>query len=131
MPASKITTFAIGKGRPPKATRWKPGQSGNPKGRPKGSRNLVTIIGDILSDKIAVEKGGKKIRITIREAIAMRLTQSAMKGDIKSIDYLLKYEPEIERRGNLLSTVPTITSDMDEREAAALYAATLAEWEHG
>jgi Family of unknown function (DUF5681) len=46
--------YRVGKGRPPRRTRWKKGQSGNPKGRPKGAKNLTTIFATILKHKVEV-----------------------------------------------------------------------------
>ena len=46
--------YEIGYGRPPKSTRFKPGQSGNPKGRKKGSKNTYSILRDILNQKVTV-----------------------------------------------------------------------------
>jgi hypothetical protein len=132
MPPSKVTaTYNVGKGRPPVATRWKRGQSGNPKGRPGGSQNLFMILRKALKRKITIEKRGKRVKITVREAIIMRLTQSAMNGDIKAIDYLLRFEPELERRENSGALIPEITDDMSNEEAAAIFAASLKEGEHG
>ena len=82
-------SYKVGKGRPPLTTRWKPGQSGNPKGRPRGSKNLNTILAEALDEKIPVQEKGKTRLMTAREVIAKKIVLSAMKGDHKSIDYVL------------------------------------------
>jgi len=51
--------YVVGKGRPPLLTRWKPGQSGNPEGRPKGAKNMMTYFHEALSRKIDIKEGGK------------------------------------------------------------------------
>jgi hypothetical protein len=56
--------------RPPEATRFKPGQSGNPKGRPKGSRNFSTAIEKELNARVVVNENGKRRTITRRDAAA-------------------------------------------------------------
>src|SRR6185437_10919636 len=48
------TDYVVGYGRPPRATQFAAGKSGNPRGRPKGSRTVGAILQDILSQKIAV-----------------------------------------------------------------------------
>jgi hypothetical protein len=45
---------SIGYGRPPMHTRFKPGQSGNVKGRPRGSKNLTTTMTKELNQKVTI-----------------------------------------------------------------------------
>ena len=61
--------YEIGKGRPPVNTRWRPGQSGNPRGRPRGSKNLINFLAEALNEKIQIQERGKLRPITAREAI--------------------------------------------------------------
>lgn len=73
---------------------WQSGQSGNPKGRPKGSRNFKTIIRDMLHDSSTWEllpKDAVKTKGTPLEAIICTLTAKAIQGDIRAADVLLKY----------------------------------------
>ena len=71
--------YVVGKGRPPLSTRWKSGQSGNPKGRPKGVKNMMTYFHEALSRKIDVKVGGKIRAMSAREGIAMNTTNLALK----------------------------------------------------
>src|SRR5215467_1576536 len=93
-PRHSLGNYTVGRGRPPVATRWKPGQSGNPKGRPQGSKNLLTILDKALNKKIRIQENGKWRTITTREAIATRLVHDSIKGNIRAIAFLLNYEPE-------------------------------------
>lgn len=77
-------SYEIGYRRPPTTTRFKKGQSGNPKGRPKGSSNLLTILERELSQPILVSENGRKKRITRLEAIGKRLVSDALQGDRKA-----------------------------------------------
>lgn len=74
---------------------WKPGQSGNPQGRPKGSRNLKSLIQDILTDpKVCEELTDWENKIqadTPLEAIIYALFSKAVEGDLKAADLLFKY----------------------------------------
>jgi hypothetical protein len=85
-------SYDIGYGKPPAATQFKPGRSGNPKGRPKGSRNQQTVIAEELNRKIVVVEGGKRKKITKRAAIAKALVNKAVQGDIKAANTLLLHE---------------------------------------
>jgi Family of unknown function (DUF5681) len=79
---------AVGYGRPPQGHQFKPGQSGNPRGRPKGAKNEATILRDLLNRKIDIREGGRARKITILEAILLRFTEDALKGNTKSAAFL-------------------------------------------
>lgn len=85
----KPPPYAVGYGKPPEATRFRPGQSGNPKGRPKGSRNFATVIQEELAARITVTENGRRRKITKRQAIAKQLVNKAAAGDPKAIPVLL------------------------------------------
>jgi Family of unknown function (DUF5681) len=80
---------SVGYGKPPSEHTWKAGQSGNPNGRPKGSKNESTILREIFQRKIESrsERGTKKI--TILEGILLRITEDSLKGNTKSATFLL------------------------------------------
>jgi Family of unknown function (DUF5681) len=88
--------YEVGKGRPPKHTRWRPGQSGNPKGRPKGTKGFVKILNEELEQTYQIEEGGKLRKITKRRLIAKQLINRAMKGDTRAMAYVMGVEPEFE-----------------------------------
>jgi Family of unknown function (DUF5681) len=79
---------AVGFGRPPLAHQFKPGQSGNPRGRPKGAKNEATILRELLDRKIDVREGGRVRKITVLEAILLRFTEDALKGNTKTAAFL-------------------------------------------
>lgn len=83
--------YEVGKGKPPKDRRFAKGKSGNPKGRPKGSKNFGTELEDVLNAKVAVTEDGFKKRVTSRKATLMRLREKALKGDVRAMDRYLGF----------------------------------------
>jgi hypothetical protein len=81
--------YDVGYRRPPKATRFKPGQSGNPKGRPKGNANLATDLAAELNEQITVREGGQARRLTKQRALIKSLTARALQGDVRATTALL------------------------------------------
>jgi len=85
----------VGYGRPPVHTRFKAGKSGNPKGRPRGSRNLRTIIQDALTTKVVLRQGQGKRLISKLEGIVLRQVDDALKGDPKAALATLKMAAQV------------------------------------
>jgi Family of unknown function (DUF5681) len=81
--------YAVGYCRPPEATRFAAGKSGNPKGRPKGSRSVGAILQDVMRQKIAVTENGKTRRMSALEVMFRRLLNDAMRSDARAIKLLL------------------------------------------
>lgn len=81
--------YPVGYGRPPKHTQFKPGQSGNPKGRPKGIRNLNTDLEEELSLKILVTEGGQQQQTTKQRAMLKSLFAKALNGDVRASGVLI------------------------------------------
>lgn len=81
-------------GVPPLHTRFKPGQSGNPKGRPPGAVNLSTWVQRGLREHVVVTKNGKPSRMIKAEVISNRLLDESMKGDLKSTQFIAQLDQE-------------------------------------
>jgi hypothetical protein len=77
--------YAVGYGRPPLDTRFKKGESANPRGRPKGSRGVAAIIQRAASEKIVVTENGRRRVITKLDAAATQLLNQAASGNPKAI----------------------------------------------
>lgn len=77
--------YEIGYRRPPASGQFKKGRSGNPKGRPKGSGNFLTLLDKELSQKIIVTENGKKKSLTRLQAMVKRLVAGALQGDQKQL----------------------------------------------
>jgi len=78
----------VGYGHPPRAHQFRPGQSGNPRGRPKGTKNEASILRELLNRKIEVREAGRLRKITVFEAILLRFTEDALKGNTKTAAFL-------------------------------------------
>ena len=79
----------VGYGRPPRATRFAPGASGNPSGRPRGTVAIRSSLDKILARKVSLRLDGKRRRVPATEAVLLQLSNKAMGGDPQSIrDYL-------------------------------------------
>lgn len=77
--------YEVGYGRPPRHSRFKPGESGNPKGRPKEARNLATELELELKSGVTVREDGASRRVSKRKAVIKALVLKAMRGDTRAI----------------------------------------------
>ena len=89
MSEQKTRDYAIGFGKPPRHTQFKPGQSGNPRGRSKGARSLASDIDEALNDKIAVRENGRHLKLRKQAVMVKALMNKAVQGDVKAIQYLV------------------------------------------
>jgi Family of unknown function (DUF5681) len=80
---------AVGYRRPPRHAQFKPGQCGNPRGRPKGARSIGTVLQEIMRQRISVTENGKTRRMSTLEVIFRRLANEAMRSDPKAVKLLL------------------------------------------
>jgi hypothetical protein len=87
LPASAIS---VGYGRPPKYSQFKPGQSGNPAGRPKGRRNLHTELIEELNETVDFTEKGEKKKITKARAIIKAVVAKAAGGDIRILAMIVE-----------------------------------------
>jgi hypothetical protein len=95
----EVTAPRVGYGRPPKHAQFPKGRSGNPNGRPKGSKNFGLVIENELNTKIPINENGKRKSITKREAVAKQLVNKAASGDAKAIPILLNEARAREKAG--------------------------------
>jgi hypothetical protein len=96
-----IRHYAIGYAKPPTASQFKPGQSGNPKGRPKGRKNFKTLIRNAMTAKISIQENGRNKQVSKLEGVVLRQIQSALQGDDKSAMAVMKIASQL----NLLDDV--------------------------
>jgi hypothetical protein len=113
---SDQTDDEVGYGKPPKATRFKKGQSGNPRGRPAGAKGVKASLKRELDSTITVREGGRDRRVTKAEALAKTMIASSLKGNTKSQSELLKLDDELYGAGSARSdesSAPLSPQDID------------------
>jgi Family of unknown function (DUF5681) len=128
--AHNATEYSVGYGRPPMRSRFKPGQSGNPKGRPKGSHNVKTELKEVYTDRISINVGDKKISVTKVKALLLKQWERAIKGSERATQAAIRNakelgvfdEPEEASRGTLREEYAQLSREELEdimRESAA------------
>jgi hypothetical protein len=106
-------TKKSGYGHPPTHSRFKPGKSGNPKGRPKGSKNFNTMLDALLAQTIAVTERGRRRRLPAVEVLLKRTLASALQGDAKSAQQIFHLLANYGGAGEDNSTTPTVVRDSE------------------
>ena len=88
-PQENPDDYEVGYGKPPKHTRFQPGRSGNPRGRPKGTNNLKTDLIEELDERILVREGEKTRRVSKQRAVLKTVVTRSLKGDARAMNSLL------------------------------------------
>jgi Family of unknown function (DUF5681) len=114
----------VGYGKPPKQTRFRAGRSGNPKGRPKGTKNLKTDLIEELGEKILVREGERSRRVSKQRAMVKQLVAKTLKGDTRSASLLLSTMMRLVDTGEGLDPIDEPLLD-EEREILAAFEARL------
>ncbi len=117
--------YTVGYGKPPTHARFQPGQSGNPKGRPKNRETLSTVLDKVLSEKITIRIGNGERRVSLQEAVILRVANNAIAGNMSaarlliSLLTLLRADPqqasEEKRTGVLVVPGPCSTEEWEEQ----------------
>lgn len=81
--------YPVGYGKPPQHSKFKKGKSGNPKGRPKGSKSLASALQAIFEQKVGVAMNGKSTRVPVIQALLARAVATALKGDVPTLKLTL------------------------------------------
>ena len=88
---------AVGYGRPPVNRQFKPGQSGNPRGRPKGSKNFPTMFAEAMSRPVTVrDKKGKIRTLSKQELMVEVMVNKALAGDPKAFAMVVQFADKFE-----------------------------------
>jgi hypothetical protein len=106
--------YSVGYGRPPKNTRFEKGQSGNPKGRPKGARNLNSELRKVLTDPVTMQIRGKRRRVAAILVLQQVLLNKALKGDYRASLAVFKIAKEFGVLDPANMEVPTHTNRLSK-----------------
>jgi hypothetical protein len=111
MPTDRDKPYDVGYGRPPEGKRFRKGESGNPKGRPRGSKNIATLLDEELSERVPVNENGKHKTITMRKAITKQTVRKAASGNEKFIKLVFELDGLKDARDG---SVPSATAPTDD-----------------
>ncbi len=115
----EIPDYAVGYGNPPLERRFKVGQSGNRRGRPRGSKNRKTIVREIANEMHTVTEDGRRRQRSTLELILLTLRNLMAEGNVRAFraynKTLAKYEPQNTRRkyGYLVVPAPVSLEDSE------------------
>jgi uncharacterized protein DUF5681 len=116
--AEKHSSYSVGYKRPPQHTRFKPGQSGNPRGRSKGTRNLETDLMEELAERIPIREGERSFKVSKQRALLKGLLSKAMKGDTRAAGLVLRLVATVALANE--QAAPEQPSDLDPADLAIL-----------
>lgn len=108
--------YDIGYGKPPARTRFKKGQSGNPRGRVRGVRNIFTALQKLSRTKVSVTENGHRKSLTKQDAILLQLINKAASGDLKAIQQFINLTMLTEGRmpaGDTTDAFPVSKEDQE------------------
>jgi hypothetical protein len=115
MPPDHERDYEVGYGKPPRHSRFKRGQSGNPRGRAPGAKNLKTLLSEALNELVIIAENGGRRKVTKREAIITQIVNRSATADWRAIKILLDLIREIEDQTDPASPETTAFSEADEK----------------
>jgi hypothetical protein len=116
--------YTIGYRMPPEHSRFVKGKSGNPKGRPKESKNMKTDLAEVLGEKITIRVGERTMKVTRQRALALSLVARGVKGDSRATNITLNW---IERYGDHNGGLSPASGDLNFEPNDNMKELTLAE----
>ena len=114
--------YDIGYRKPPRHTQFKKGQTGNRRGRPRGAKNLFTLLQEIASEKVRFTKNGRARAISRLEKTLRQLGFSAEKGKPQQVRQFISLLLDAERHKDGLASPTESLTDADREVIAQIYA---------
>ena len=115
MPSDRDREYEVGYGKPPRHSRFAKGQSGNPRGRPAGAKNLSTLLSDALNETVVVTENGGRRKVSKRQAIITQLVNRSATADFRAIKILLDIMRAIEVQNESASPETSAFGEVDEK----------------
>jgi Family of unknown function (DUF5681) len=115
MPPEDERDYEVGYGRPPRHTRFENGQSGNPRGRPRGTKNLKTLLCEALNEPVIVTENGGQRKVSKREAIITQLVNRSATADLRAIKILLDILRDLESQSDPAAPETSSFTAADEK----------------
>ena len=120
MPSDERHDYEVGYGKPPCQTRFRKGQSGNPKGRTAGDKNLSTLLRETLNEHVVVTENGRRRKISKRKAILTQLVNRSASADLPSLKLVFELVRHTENRMDSAAPETASFSAEDEKVIAQL-----------
>ena len=119
MAKKRNSDYRVGYRKPPKHAQFKPGQSGNPSGRPKKTKTLSELLAKIDRMPVTISEGGKRRQVPTLVASLMQCGLKSAAGDMKALRlYLgLHADRDTEPQDSLLQVEQTFRAIYQQREA--------------
>ena len=117
--------YSVGYKRPPRHKQFKPGQSGNPKGRPRKQKSIAACLREELYRVVTVTVNGKQRKMPLIEAFLNKTVHQAVAGDARARGDLIRLTNAHPAAVRHQEPLRIIDETMSPQEAAAIYAETL------
>jgi hypothetical protein len=115
--------YKVGRGKPPLHSRFKKGQSGNPRGPRPRVKNLPALLVAALNEPVVVTANGEPREITKREAVIAQLVDKSTGADLRATKMLIDMLTDIERRAGMTAPPePPLFTAADEEVVENLIA---------
>jgi Family of unknown function (DUF5681) len=117
--------YVVGYKKPPQHTRFKKGQSGNPRGKVEGRKNYRTEFLEELGEKVTVSENGRARKLSKQTLVIKRMVADAVNGDARAREHLLRLIGQIDAFES--GSEPTAPSAAEDAEIMARFKARLIE----
>ena len=103
--------YEVGYGRPPKATQFRPGQSGNPTGGRKSSKTIGARVREVMNSKVTVTEQGRTRRMSRFDVMLRHSADAAMRGDLRALKLLMEFRHRYGGEGEGTARSEELTSE--------------------
>lgn len=114
--------YEIGYRKPPRHTQFRKGHSGNSRGRPRGARNLATLLDEVLGERVVINESGRRKTASKLQVIVKQMVNKAAQGDYRSIQLLMTFTERHQLNGKdgkpltLVQLLEALGPQADEEE---------------